>query len=106
MLIDFKQVQIAQFRQLVEKLMQAPAEYLNFATVADFYQAEWLQDLPKAATYLVSGLDDGAECFEIKISLDTHVLRLSYATDMQAVYDIAEQRLCSVYMDLSKMSDG
>ena len=89
MLIDFRQKQIQQFQVLIEKIMSEPARYLNFDTVADFYQAEWLSELPKAAEYAVSGLDDGAEYFEVKITLYGHVFRLSYDEQMSMSYTTA-----------------
>ena len=61
MLIDFKQIQLAQFESVVERLKGSPQQYLDFASVADFYQATWLDDLPSSASWAVTGLDDGAD---------------------------------------------
>lgn len=88
MLIDFKQQQLAQFEQLIEKLTSDPKRYLDFQHVADFYQAEWLTELPSAARYAVSGLDDGAENFEVSIVLYTHVFRLSFGDKISMRYTI------------------
>ena len=46
MLIDFKHAQLAQFESVIERLKGSPQQYLDFASVADFYQATWLDDLP------------------------------------------------------------
>ena len=88
MLIDFKQQQIAKFQQLVFKLSADLQRYLDFAHVADFYQADWLVELPAAARYAVSGLDDGAENFEVSIVLYHHVLRLSFGDKIDMRYTI------------------
>jgi hypothetical protein len=77
MLIDFKQQQIEKFQCVIQKLWEYPEQYLDFERVSDFYQASWLQDLPSNAQYSVSGLDDGAENFEVIISVYQHVLRIS-----------------------------
>lgn len=60
MLIDFKYTQLAQFESVIERLRRSPKQYLDFASVADFYQATWLGDLPSSASWTVTGLDDGA----------------------------------------------
>ena len=39
MLIDFKHAQLAQFESVIERLKGSPKQYLDFASVADFYQA-------------------------------------------------------------------
>lgn len=86
MIIDFKQAQIAQFQQLVQKLMQHPEQYLAFEQISDFYRAAWLSELPQVADYVVSGLDDGGENFEVKIQVYHHILRFSYDGEMQVRY--------------------
>lgn len=68
MLIDFKSVQLAQFESVIQRLMANPKQYLDFDSVADFYQATWLGDLPKSASWAVTGLDDGAEHFDIRLA--------------------------------------
>lgn len=89
MVIDFKQAQIEKFEQLVQKILASPEDYLDFQQVGDFYQAAWLTQLPPAAQYTVSGLDDGGEAFDIKICLYGHILSLSYAAKMTVHYQRA-----------------
>lgn len=86
MMIDFKQAQIQQFEKIVQHILAAPAEHLDFQQVGDFYQSDWLKQLPPAAHYVVSGLDDGGEMFDIKIVLYGHMLSLSYAAKMTVHY--------------------
>lgn len=75
MIIDFKQQQIMTFLAVLDTLQKAPERY-QFNDVADFFQAEWRQDLPAAAHYAVSGLDNGAEIFSICIDLYGHRIRI------------------------------
>lgn len=60
MLIDFWQSQQQQFDQIISKVKADPKLYLNFESVADVYQAEWIKNLPACCQWYVSGLDDGA----------------------------------------------
>lgn len=48
--------------------------YLQFDSIADFYQAQWLDDFPKGTTWCATGLDDGAEHFYAKIEFCGHYL--------------------------------
>ena len=86
MLIDFKQQQIDGFLQLMHEVQQAPELYLNWHTVADFYQSEWLVRLPKAVNYVVLGLDDGAVYFDAKISLYQHCFYISVTENVNIRY--------------------
>ena len=82
MLIDFKQSQLAQFESVLERLTTAPKQYLDFASVADFYQAAWLNDLPSSASWAVTGLDDGAEHFDIRLACYERVVFIHIADDI------------------------
>lgn len=75
MIIDFKQQQIQRFLAIIQQLEETPERY-QFSDVADFFQADWRQALPAAADYSVSGLDDGAEDFAIRIDLYGHCLMI------------------------------
>ena len=66
-LIDFKQVLLKQFDLLALDILAYPECYLQFDTIADFYQVQWLDDFPKVTTWCATGLDDGAEHFYAKI---------------------------------------
>ena len=72
-LIDFQEMR---FLRLIQRLQEQPARYLDFTHVADFYQADWLADLPAGAAYACSGLDDGGEQFDIVLSYAQHRLRI------------------------------
>lgn len=82
MLIDFKQSQLAQFESVLERLTTAPMQYLDFASVADFYQAAWLNDLPSSASWAVTGFDDGAEHFDIRLACYERVVFIHIADDI------------------------
>ncbi|WP_110975095.1 MULTISPECIES: hypothetical protein [unclassified Acinetobacter] len=79
MLIDFKQTQLAQFESVIERLKASPKEYLDFTSVADFYQATWLKNLPSSASWAVTGLDDGAEHFDIRLACFERVVFIHIA---------------------------
>ena len=82
MLIDFKQTQLAQFESVIERLKASPKEYLDFTSVADFYQATWLKNLPSSASWAVTGLDDGAEHFDIRLACFERVVFIYIADDI------------------------
>lgn len=67
MIIDFIQIQKQKFESLAEKILAEPEKYLDFETVSDFYKRKWLDEFPQGTTWVVSGLDDGAEEFYIQI---------------------------------------
>ena len=73
-LIDFKQVLLKQFDLLAWDIWAYPECYLQFDSIADFYQAQWLNDFPKGTTWYATGLDDGAEHFYAKIEFCGHYL--------------------------------
>ena len=73
-LIDFKQAQLKQFDLLALDILAYPERYLPFDSIADFYQAQWLDDFPKGTTWCSTGLDDGAEHFYAKIKFCGHYL--------------------------------
>ena len=41
MIIDLREQQLLKFEQIAQKIMAQPETYLNFDSVADFYQATW-----------------------------------------------------------------
>ena len=66
-LISFVEAQRHKFHQIIALVKDNPELYLNFETIADVYQAQWLKQLPPMCKWYVSGLDDGAEEFFISI---------------------------------------
>ena len=74
MLIDFKHAQLAQFESVIERLKGSPQQYLDFASVADFYQATWLDDLPSSASW--------AEHFDIRLACFERVVFIHIADDI------------------------
>lgn len=79
MQIDFKQTQLAQFDAVIARLRQNPEQYLDFSSVADFYQATWLKELPSCVEWAVTGLDDGAEYFDIRLACFSSVIYIQIA---------------------------
>lgn len=67
MIIDFKISQKQQFDAIILRVKAHPEKYLAFETIADVYQAHWLQQLPAMCTWYVSGLDDGGEDFALSV---------------------------------------
>jgi len=86
MIIDFIQFQKQRFMSLVNQIVAEPQKYLDFDSVSDFYKAVWLDDFPKSTIWTVSGLDDGAEDFEILIEYQDLYLTISiHAVDDRAI---------------------
>lgn len=67
MILDFDQYKTDQFYAIALKIQANPECYLNFDSVADFYQAEFLTEFPKGTLWTATGLDNGAEQFYAKI---------------------------------------
>lgn len=67
MLIDFWQVQQKKFEQIIAQVQADPQQYLDFESVADVYQAQWIKNLPACCQWYVSGLDDGGADFVVSI---------------------------------------
>ena len=81
MILDFDQHKKDQFYALALKLQEYPELYLNFDSVADFYQAEFLTEFPKGTVWTVTGLDDGAEQFYAKIEFKSCKIIISKIDD-------------------------
>lgn len=67
MLIDFIFIQKKKFQILAEKIQAQPERFIDFDSVSDFYKARWLNDFPTGTTWTVTGLDNGADEFDILI---------------------------------------
>ncbi|TCB78376.1 hypothetical protein E0H89_06230 [Acinetobacter sp. ANC 3781] len=90
MLIDFMQHQLTQFDEMASRILAAPADYINFDSVSDFYKAEWLNHFPKGSTWAATGLDDGAEQFYAIIEYRNHFLSISCSEQIEircGIYD-------------------
>ena len=91
-IIDFKAMQKDKFKTLALRIQQQPEHYLDFNSVADFYQAAWLQDFPQGTQYYATGLDDGAEEFYAKLTYADYCLTLSCGGQHPcAIFDLLEQ---------------
>lgn len=80
MLIDLIAMQKQKFQQLADKIKAQPECYLNFDSLADFYHAAWLNYFPKGTTWTVTGLDDGADEFDIRIEYRDIYLIIEYSS--------------------------
>ncbi|MFC6052865.1 hypothetical protein A6M14_02470 [Acinetobacter sp. Ac_877] len=77
MILDFDQFKKEQFLAVASKIKASPHLYLNFDTVADFYQAHFLDEFPRGTTLSATGLDDGAEQFYAVIEFKDLVIKIS-----------------------------
>ena len=87
-LAAFKQ---QKFAQMVDKIIANPEAYLNFNSVADFYQARWLDEFPQRTTWWATGLDDGAEQFYAVIEYGTQYLYIRRLDEVMVEYGIRQQ---------------
>ncbi|WP_111858335.1 hypothetical protein [Acinetobacter sp. CFCC 10889] len=83
MLIDLIAMQKQKFQQLAEKIIAKPEQYLNFDSVSDFYKATWLNEFPNGTTWTVTGLDDGADEFDICIEYRDVYLIIEYTSQLK-----------------------
>lgn len=86
MLIEFKSAQLRQFEHLCQRILAQPESYVDFSDVAEFYQAPWLSELPEGTQYWVSGLDDGAEQFDVCLCFQGYCLQLCIGQSKQVKY--------------------
>mgnify|MGYP003608998680 FL=1 len=91
MLIDLIAVQLQKFDALATKIADSPEEYLQFESVSDFYKATWLNDFPKGTTWAVSGLDNGADEFCIRIVYRNHYLMIDVAEQIQVYQGVVSE---------------
>ncbi len=93
MLIDFQHEQQKKFDALAFEILQQPSAYLSFDCISDFYQADWLQQFPKGTVWSVTGLDDGAEEYCIRIEYKTQFLWIDYAENrLSVLYEKAGEK--------------
>lgn len=90
MIIDFKRLQLEKFDDLAQKIVENPERYIQFDSVSDFYKAKWLADFPVGTQWFCSGLDDGAEFFDIVIQYQTHQLNISLTTKLNIQFKIRD----------------
>jgi hypothetical protein len=90
MLIDFIQIQKQKFEALALDIIAEPERYLDFDSVSDFYKVQWLNDFPQGTTWIVSGLDNGAEEFCIQIEYKDHFLFIEVQHPRKIQYGIRQ----------------
>lgn len=88
MIIDFIEIQKQKFDGIVQRIMAEPEKYLDFDSISDFYKSTWLDQLPKGTTWTVSGLDDGAEEFDIYIEYRNHYLSIHIQDPIRLLHGI------------------
>lgn len=86
MLINFKQAQQRQFDAIAKQICHMPEQFINFEHIGDVYVATWLAQFPKVTQLMVSGLDDGAEYYCIKLTYLAQYLQIDYGHDIQLVW--------------------
>ena len=93
MIIDFKQMQLKKFDDLARTIEAMPEAYIQFDSVSDFYKVAWLADFPKGTQWFCSGLDDGAENFDVLIQYDQHQLKVSVGDQLTVQWVSPETEL-------------
>ncbi|MFW1762217.1 hypothetical protein [Acinetobacter calcoaceticus] len=87
-LVIYKQ---QQFDAIAQKIMAEPAKYIDFNSVSDFYNAEWLKDFPQGTQVSATGLDDGAEEFYAVVQFKQQYLK----------FDIKENHSALIFQDMN-----
>ncbi|WP_151743976.1 hypothetical protein [Acinetobacter calcoaceticus] len=87
-LVIYKQ---QQFDAIAQKIMAEPAKYIDFNSVSDFYNAEWLKDFPQGTQVSATGLDDGAEEFYAVVQFKQQYLK----------FDIKENHSTVIFQDMN-----
>ncbi|MCU7697135.1 hypothetical protein OD757_07860 [Acinetobacter sp. AYS6] len=80
-----------QFDLIAAKIMAEPAKYIEFSSVSDFYDAEWLKDFPQGSQVSATGLDDGAEEFYAIVQFKQQYLK----------FDIKESLSALIFQDMN-----
>ncbi|CAI3151546.1 hypothetical protein MWMV8_MWMV8_01907 [Acinetobacter calcoaceticus] len=87
-LVIYKQ---QQFDVMAQKIMAEPEKYIDFNSVSDFYNAEWLKDFPQGTQVSATGLDDGAEEFYAVVQFKQQYLK----------FDIKENHSTVIFQDMN-----
>jgi hypothetical protein len=87
-LVIYKQ---QQFDAIAQKIMAEPAKYIDFNSVSDFYNSEWLKDFPQGSQISATGLDDGAEEFYAVVQFKQQYLK----------FDIKENHSIVIFQDMN-----
>jgi hypothetical protein len=90
-LVIYKQ---QQFDTMAKKIMAEPEKYIDFNSVSDFYNAEWLKEFPQGSQISATGLDDGAEEFYAVIEFKQQYLK----------FDIKKNHSTLSFQDMSGKS--
>ncbi|ENU08326.1 hypothetical protein [Acinetobacter calcoaceticus] len=91
MLLSLDGYKQQQFDQIAAKIMAEPEKYIEFNSVSDFYNAEWLKDFPQGTQVSATGLDDGAEEFYAVVQFKQQYLK----------FDIKENHLALIFQDMN-----
>jgi hypothetical protein len=91
MLLSLDGYKQQQFDQIAAKIMAEPEKYIDFNSVSDFYNAEWLKDFPQGTQVSATGLDDGAEEFYAVVQFKQQYLK----------FDIKENHLIVIFQDMN-----
>jgi len=87
-LVIYKQ---QQFDVMAQKIIAEPEKYVDFNSVSDFYNAEWLKDFPQGTQVSATGLDDGAEEFYAVVQFKQQYLK----------FDIKENHSTVIFQDMN-----
>lgn len=87
-LVIYKQ---QQFDVMAQKIIAEPEKYIDFNSVSDFYNAEWLKDFPQGTQVSATGLDGGAEEFYAVVQFKQQYLK----------FDIKENHSTVIFQDMN-----
>lgn len=85
MLLSLDVYKQQQFDAMAQKIMAEPAKYIDFNSVSDFYNAEWLKDFPQGTQVSATGLDDGAEEFYAVVQFKQQYLKFDFKENHSTV---------------------
>ena len=91
MIIDFKAAQFAKFDQLAQQIVQNPAAFCDFEQVSDVYKSDIWDKFPPGIEWFCSGLDDGAEHFDLVIQFYNRRLSITVSNRVTAFFKILDE---------------
>ncbi|MDA3556300.1 hypothetical protein MKL42_02045 [Acinetobacter sp. AOR15_HL] len=91
MILNLVIYKLQQFDVMAQKIIAEPAKYIDFNSVSDFYNAEWLKDFPQGTQVSATGLDDGAEEFYAVVQFKQQYLK----------FDIKENHSTVIFQDMN-----
>lgn len=86
MVNDIHNYKALKFDEIAQKIYAYPEIYCAFDHVAEVYQQKWLDNFPKGTLLSVSGLDDGAEEFYVRLAYHKQYLEIEISQQKQIIF--------------------